>query len=243
MTNIELLKEELVKVFNHLTFNEDKHIYTYFNIRLKPVSDVIKNFYKPFDTNKMAFLSGRKMGIPAHELIKQWEDKKIASCTLGTETHFFAENWTPDSVPTNGMEESVCNYFKALTEAKNGIFTAFKEFRMFSKNLLIAGTADRIDFNPETDSFRIIDYKTNEDLYKNYKGQRMLKPFEDLLDNPFNKYQIQLSLYQLLFELTGYKVEKREIVWFKPDGTFQILEATDLTPKLKEYYFNEYLCQ
>jgi len=239
---MEDIKNKLIETFKGLQFNEDKHLYTYYGVKLTPVSNELKKFYKPFDTNKMAFLSSKKLGIPTHELIKQWEEKKNASCTLGTETHFFAENWTPESIASNRMEESVCNYFKALTEAKNDIIFLLKEFQMFSKQLLIAGTADRIDYSISSGKYVITDYKTNQDLYKNYKNQMMLKPFEHLLDCPLSKYKIQLSLYQLLFELTGEEVEAREIVWFKQDGTFQIIECEDLTPILKQYYYNEYLC-
>jgi hypothetical protein len=236
------LINNLQQTFEHLEFDEKKHQYKFFNIKLTPVSYIVSKFYKPFDTHKMAIFTARKRGVTVQEMLKEWEDKKISSCTLGTNTHLFAENWTPESIPKNGMEESVSNYFNALIETKNPIIHLLKEFRMFSKKLLIAGTVDRIDYNPLTNKYICVDYKTNEDLYKNYKGQKMLAPFSHLLDSPFNKYQIQLSLYKMLFELTGEEVESMQIIWFRPDGTFLQLECADLTPQLKEYFYKEYLC-
>ena len=75
-------------------------------------------------------------------------------------------------------------------------------------------------------------HNTNEDLFKNYKGKTLLSPFEDLLDSPYNKYQLQLSMYQLLFEQCGFEVESRRIIWLKPNGTYENFKTEDLTQKL-----------
>ena len=75
-------------------------------------------------------------------------------------------------------------------------------------------------------------HNTNEDLFKNYKGKTLLAPFEDLLDSPYNKYQLQLSMYQLLFEQCGFEVESRRIIWLKPNGTYENFKTEDLTQKL-----------
>lgn len=167
---MEDLKNKLTKTFEHLEFDEKKHQYKFFNIKLTPVSYIVSKFYKPFNSSKMALFSARKRGVPIHEILKEWEDKKNAACVLGTNTHLFAENWTPDSTFSNGYEESVCNYFKALKEAKNGFNPLLKEFRMFSQKLLIAGTCDKIDYNKETNEFKLIDFKglpLNTDIFTN----------------------------------------------------------------------------
>ena len=75
-------------------------------------------------------------------------------------------------------------------------------------------------------------HNTNEDLFKNYKGKTLLEPFSNLLDSPFNKYQLQLSMYQLLFEQCGYEVESRRIIWLKPNGVYENFKTEDLTQEL-----------
>ena len=75
-------------------------------------------------------------------------------------------------------------------------------------------------------------HNTNKDLFKNYKGKTLLAPFENLLDSPYNKYQLQLSMYQLLFEQCGFEVESRRIIWLKPNGTYENFKTEDLTQKL-----------
>ena len=104
---------------------------------------------------------------------------------------------------------------------------------MFSEELGIAGTADIILYNTKTNKFILADYKTNEDLFKNFKGKKLLAPFDNLLENSFNKYQLQLSMYQLLFEQCGYEIESRRVIWLKPDGSFENLKTEDYTHILK----------
>ena len=113
------------------------------------------------------------------------------------------------------------------------IVVVFNELKMFSYGLGIAGTADLILFNTITKKFIICDFKTNYDLFKNYKEKKLLTPFTNLLDSPYNKYQIQLSFYQILFELSGYEVESRKIIWLKESGVYEIYNTQDLTNELK----------
>ena len=104
---------------------------------------------------------------------------------------------------------------------------------MFHKKHLYAGTADTILYNTLTNKFIITDYKTNEDLFKQYKTQKLLGRFSLFADTPFNKYQIQLSYYKLLFEQTQYEVEAMKIVWVKPDGTYELFNVQDFSQYLK----------
>ena len=79
-------------------------------------------------------------------------------------------------------------------------------------------------------------HNTNKDLFKNFKGKRLKAPFNNLLDSPFDKYNIQLSMYQILFELTGYEVENRFIIWLKPDAEYEIYYTQDLRKEINNLY-------
>jgi hypothetical protein len=76
------------------------------------------------------------------------------------------------------------------------------------------------------------DYKTNEDLFKNYKEKKLLEPFDFLLDCPYNHYQIQLSLYQILLEQTNFFVSERWLIYLEADGNYK---------KYNCYNYTEYL--
>nr|DAS64675.1 MAG TPA: ATP dependent helicase [Caudoviricetes sp.] len=217
--------------FKDLKFDETTHTYTKLKKKLTPVSYVLKKFTEEFDSDKMSVLVANKRGITKEEVLKEWEDNKNKACQLGTKVHLFGENYcrNRDLKPSNGYEEAIVKWYSTKPDY---IETTFLELQMFSDALGIAGTSDMVFYNTRTGKFKILDYKTNADLFKNYKGKKMLKPFDNLLDNPYNKYQLQLSLYQILFEQTGYEIESRALVWIKPNGTYEVYKTEDYTKQL-----------
>lgn len=73
-------------------------------------------------------------------------------------------------------------------------------------------------------------HNTNIDIFKNYNNQKMLTPFEHLLDNPYNKYQLQFSYYQILVEqIEGIKVSSRKLLWLLPDASYLLYDTDDYT--------------
>ena len=125
-----------------------------------------------------------------------------------------------------GFEEAIKNFWDTLPPFLTPVFL---ELQMYHKTFNYAGTSDIILYDSRDNSYIIADYKTNKDLFKNYKGQKMLKQFKHLLDNPFNHYQLQLSYYQILFEQTGFNISGRYIIYIKPDGTFERYATEDYT--------------
>jgi len=81
----------------------------------------------------------------------------------------------------------------------------------------------------------IVTHNTNEDLFKNFKGETLLGDFTDLLNNNFNKYQIQLSFYEYLFNQTGLEVSYRKIIHLKPDGTFIVYDTQNLMDRIIKF--------
>lgn len=219
----------ITNYFKNLEFNEDNHTYTVNSKPMCSVSHTIKKFYEEFDSKKIAGFVSRKKGVSVEEILQEWKDTAVKACELGTSVHNFAENWTENSTPSNGYEEAVCKFFNSLPPH---IKPAIRELKMYSETLGIAGTTDLILYNTQNKSYILADYKSNGDLFKNYNEKKLLKPFNKLLDNPYNKYQIQLSLYQILFQLTGYEVYQRKLIWLKPNGTYEMYNTQDYTKLL-----------
>jgi len=225
--------------FDGLEFEESLHKYSFDG---KPVSisvsGIVDRFVRPFNIQEKSLKKARELGISQQEVLKMWRDKGDSRCKLGKNIHLFAEERTFKNIkPSNKYEEAVVKFWKAVPKK---IFPMLTELKMYHKKYLFAGTCDTLLYNNETGRFVITDWKTNEDLFKNFTGERLLGCFSDLLKNNFNKYQIQLSLYQILFEQTGYKVEDRRIIHLKPDGTFSIYKTEDYTQRLKDYLETEY---
>ncbi len=104
-----------------------------------------------------------------------------------------------------------------------------------------SGRSDVHGHNTLNNTLILGDFKTNEDLFKNFKGQRLLKPFNFLLDTPFSKYNLQLSYYQILLEqIPDIKVEKRKIIWLKPSGQYFTYDTEDYTELLLKKLEDDY---
>lgn len=218
--------------FSEIVFNEDLHRYTVQEKELKPVSNCLKYFQEEFDSEVIATRSAIKEGSTKQEVLKKWKEIADEACRIGTETHLFAETFKELGLkPKNNLQKAVVKFWDNLPKH---LIPVFYELRMYSKELNIAGTTDLVFYNTKTNKFILADYKTNKDLFKNFAGKKLLKPFDDLLDNPFNKYQLQLSLYKILFELTGYEIQKSALIWLKQDGNYEILYTKDYSKILKE---------
>ena len=223
------MQNKIKEYFKELQFDAQKHSY---EVRGKPLTSVSKTIHKyveKVDFDKIAGFIAKKRGITKAEVLAEWNAKKVASCQQGTSAHTFGENYNGIQKPTNGFEEAIVKFWDNIPDY---IEPFLFELQMFSETLGIAGTSDIILFNKKTGKFIIADYKTNEDLFKNYKGKTLLEPFNNLLDSPYNKYQLQLSMYQLLFEQCGFEVESRRIIWLKPNGVYENFKTEDLTQKL-----------
>jgi hypothetical protein len=227
-------KTKIHNYFKDLQFTESTHTYKVKGKKLKySVSGLIDKFKNPFDKENIASFVAKKEGKTKEEILKEWQDKADNACDLGTRVHKFGELYPFDTSlkPKDGYERAVVNFWDSLPDF---VIPFIMELEMYHKDYMFAGTGDILLYNTLTDTFIIGDYKTNEDLFKNFKSQKLKKPFHKLLDCNFNKYQLQLSFYQILLEQTGCKVSSRKIVWLLPDGNFKLYDTEDFTEELKE---------
>ena len=235
MEDLLELKEAIRVKFEKLNFQEEAHTYNVSDISLQSVSHFIKDYASEFNAIGAACGVAKKTGKTVGEVLQEWEDMKNQACDLGTATHLFGEYFvgTGDASPSNGYEEALVKFWCDLP---NYLVPVTLELKMFCMKKGIAGTADIILYNKNTKKFIIADYKTNKDLFKNFRGKKLKAPFEDLYDSPFGKYTIQLSMYQLLFELTEFEVEDRFIIWLKPDATYELFHTPDIREKIEKIY-------
>ena len=237
---LENKKRHVLDFFGDLEFDAQSHTYKAKGNTLKSVSSTISKYVEPFDADRIAGYVAKSRGITKEEVLQEWEDKKNEACNKGNRVHDFGEGHANALVegvnhiePLDGFEEAVVNFWDTIPKH---IEPFLFELQMYSTNRRLAGTADIILYNTKTGKFIIADYKTNIDLFKNYKGKKMLAPFDDMLDMPFSKYELQLSFYQNLFERSGFEVESRKIIWLKPNSTFKAYNAKDMTEQLKNLW-------
>jgi hypothetical protein len=139
--------------------------------------------------------------------------------------------------PTNPHEEAIVKFWDDLPE---NYVPVLAETKVFNRNgTPYAGTFDILFYyvdeeNPSKNGLIIFDYKTNEDIYKNYKQQKLLWPFNDLLDMSESLYTLQLGCYQIPLENLGYGIVARRLIWVQPDGSYKNIRIKDIANRIRE---------
>ena len=195
-------------------------------------------------------------GMSKEEILALWKVKSDHACEFGTNVHAFGESMfyymtgEPDKVleeckeqfdengphPLNPQEEAIVKFWDDLPE---NFVPVLAETKVFNRNgTQYAGTFDILFYyveEPESpkNGLVIFDYKTNEDLYKNYRGQTLLWPFQDMLDQNASYYTLQLSLYAIPLQNLGMKVIGRRLIWVKPDGSYEKVKIENVSDRLR----------
>jgi len=223
--------------FKDLTFNESEHIYS---IKGKPlkgsVSSLIKDFYEPFPEDAAVEMTIAKTGKSREEILQEWKENNEESKERGHRVHSFAERYPFDSsligTAQCPQEQAVEKFWRDKPE---GIIPVSVELKMYHFKYLFPGTSDLLFYDTKNGYYIIADYKTNKDLFKNYKEKKMLSPFEDMLDSPYSHYTLQLSFYKILLEQLGIHVGRLLIIWLEMDGNYKMYDLKDCSEKLNTY--------
>ena len=200
------------------------------------VSNLVKSFIPVVDWNTVAYTVAPLRGTTGQKIIKDWKYEKDISIIRGNLTHKFGELLGKHALPPRTTQEkAIVNFWKYLD--KNRYIRVAKEVRMYHKKLFFSGTCDFVLYDTWEHKFIIGDYKTNKDIFKQYGTKKMLFPFDLFLDRPFEHYEVQLSLYDILLSQLGIQVAERWIVWLLDDekckekklpvGSYKLYKAQD----------------
>lgn len=230
---MDFIKKNIIDFYSGLTFDPELHKYFVKGIPIaKSVSAKLKDFCLPFNRDFLSKRVAMSRGISQEEVLAEWQETADIAIKRGNEAHLFGElyPYNRDLRPQSQFEVAIMKFWDNLPAH---IVPVISELQMYHKEQMYAGTADIVLYNTQTEKFIIGDYKTNKDLFKNFKGQKLTGRFSNFLDNPFNKYQLQLSYYQILLEQTGVEVSGRKLIWLLPDGNYNLYDCQDLTQYLR----------
>ena len=151
------------------------------------------------------------------------------------------ENGDRICTPQFPKEEAIVRFWSDLPECYIPILAENKVFNV-NENYAYSGTFDILFYydaplngKPDSQSGAyIMDYKTNKDLYKNFKEQKLLHPFEELLDMPLSIYKLQLAAYQLCLEKINIPIIMRCLIWLRPNGEYEKIRLEDLSKRLNK---------
>lgn len=228
------LETKLEWMFSDLVFEEKAHTYHVNGVPFPSVSSLIKEHETPVDFDLIAERVAIRNNKTKSQVQREWDKIKDDACALGSETHLYAENYDGTQEPINNLQFAAKKFFDELPEY---YIILSKELRMYSKAFKYAGTADLVLFDTRDNSLVIADFKTNKDLFKSFHQLQGI--FSDLEQSNFNKYQLQLSYYQIMLEQTGVDVSNRVIIWLQRDGTYKVYQTEDYTKELKLCMLNK----
>lgn len=226
MTDQEIIEDFNFKFnsfFKGLRFIEKSHEYFIDNKKTSiSVSGLVKSLIEEPDWDNIAKAIAKRDKKTKESVLAEWALKNKIACDNGTKTHDFAQKLNPDSKPDTNKELAVVKFWDDLENKNPGRYILVgREKEMYHKLYRFPGTCDFILYDKLTTFFIVGDYKTNEDLFKNYKEKRLLPPFDFLLDCPYNHYQVQLSFYQLLIEQLNYFISERWIIYLEQNSDYK----------------------
>ena len=237
MADILNINKELKSKYSKLKFNENKHQYTIGERSFTPVTNVAKSFSEQFDVEFHSKRIAKRDGITQDEVKRRWKEIGEKAANFGSDVHDFGERYVQSvyfsngncPLPRNNKEKVLISYWE---DTPTHLYPVATELRMYSEKYGFAGTCDVLLFDSLTGNFIILDYKTNSKNLFNSYGEVMLPPFHFLPNNSYNIYQLQLSLYQMMLEDAGYKVQDRIILWLK-DNEYEAFNTYDFTKQLR----------
>lgn len=232
--------------FKQLSFNEPNHKYYLNGKPIKySVSGLIANFYEKFDFDDMVDMYANSRGLLPEQVASAWKGINDVSLDLGSNAHAFAEDYVRDDfdsslLPENKKELGIVQFWNDISSDNLEIL----ELEQIMCNLdesgyLFSGTPDITLRKKDNGHLIIMDWKTNKELFGYTYNKHLKEPFQYLEENNFNKYQLQLSFYQILLENAGYTVDDRIIIWLDEDKKKKKLYKTyrteDFTKQLREW--------
>lgn len=262
MTTDEYLDyvREKLKIFEMFHFEEEPHIYWWIDENgerqqaTTSMTALIHEHSQPFDAQKIAPYTAKKLGLSVQEVLDMWEHTNHLSTTKGTHIHAYNEYLWKGKTYMYPIEKVKSEFdgldvlkdiWPKLTKIANAFYEKYHdriipiglELVVGDEKIKICGSIDFLCFSKKLNCLVIIDYKSNKEIkFKPYKGQKMTGCLSHLDDCNYIHYSLQLSGYQYILEKkTGLKVcNKHFLVWMNENNdTYEIYETKDLYEEAK----------
>lgn len=235
---------EKLKSFNEeveLDFDRVAHVYTYEGKKLESASGFVSRHSKPFDKLGVSKKCEGSWAVSQADILDLWESNGNAAAGFGTAVHAVLEHYFKwkacgEQIMQNSKKEVnaalpnhpflqslIIDLEKLMTDEGDNlqeilISNVEKGYCGLVDNLLVLDTEKKL--------CRIRDYKIAYEVDK--KSDKLLAPFDLLPPNKLSKYQVQLSFYANLLQLSGWTVEGLDIFAYDGDWkkhTFEVLEV------------------
>ncbi len=226
---------EKLKSFNEdveLDFDRPSHTYTYQGKVLESASTFAGKHTKPFDKVNISKACEKKWEVPQADILELWQSNGDVASGFGTALHAVLEHYfkrrelgrkilekssktVNPALPNHPLLQRIILELEAL-DTQEGI--EMQELLVSNVEKGYCGLIDKLKILDESKKIcRIQDYKIAYDV--DVDGEKLLSPFDTLAPTKLSKYQIQLSFYANLLQLSGWTVEGLDI--FAYDGEWK----------------------
>lgn len=173
----------------HISFDKEKHTYSYKGEKFNGVTKWIGSYCKPFDREGMSKVMAYKEGKTQEEILQLWSDLN----EYGNEVHDIIEDWI--NLGTDSDREELTNTKIALEELE--LEPIKGEFVIYDEDIKRASPIDILAKNSDG-KLVIVDTKTmfKPIRYFGYKNARMKPPLHHLPDSAYYKYCLQTNIYR-----------------------------------------------
>lgn len=253
MEDLTKVKEAL-EVFNKFHFEEEPHIYWWIDENgerqqaTTSMTALIHDHAQPFEAEKIAPFTARKMGIPVEEVLDMWKFANEFSKIKGTHIHAFNEylwqgkeyHYPKEQIIEKFGRDVLEDVWPQLTKIALDFYNDFKdrivpvglELVVGDEDLKICGSIDFLCYSKKLNSLIIIDYKSNKQIkFQPYKHQKMTGILSHLDDCNYIHYSLQLNGYQYILEKkAGLKLNNEHyLVWMNENNSsYEIFKTKDL---------------
>jgi len=189
---------------NDITLDSINHLYKLTDnpdFNFTSSTQFISQFFEKFEpeivAEKLVSKIPRYQNYTVQELLDEWNK----ASEFGKKVHnqieiFIKTNQNPSELRAiNAVNWLISQYEKTNSKL-------YAEVVIYSTEIKIAGTIDLLVFNPNDNSYTIIDWKTSKKIpttaYNNKTGIK--KSTSNILDCKFNHYSMQLSLYKYILK-------------------------------------------
>ena len=231
-----MLQEQLNK-FTDIVFHEDEHKYIYNGYECRSVTTLLKDYKHIFDDVLIAGKYAKKHGMELIEVLKNWDQIRERSGTIGTEVHRYAEmkflqkayvpHWYEYEPPTQ-LLTYVDNFYH---DTKDKLIPIKLEFVIGSFDKRLCGMIDKLFWNIKAQELQIWDYKTSKKIetssaFKN----KMQKGLKHLDDCEYNTYSLQLGIYKKIIETEcQIKLGNSYICWLNAENdNYKVIKTADM---------------
>lgn len=224
----------LLKSFNEdvsIQFDPISHSYLYNDQPLMSASGFVKKYTPEFDRLGLSKKYSAVWEVTQDELLNLWDNNGKVSAGFGTAIHAVLEHYFKNremgvkilskskkkvnpALPNHPFLQKLILELEQL-DTEQG--TELQEVLVSNVEKGYCGLVDKLKIlDVQKKLCRVQDYKITYDISKN--GEKLLAPFNELSPTKLSKYQLQLSFYANLLQMSGWEVEGLDI--FNYDGSW-----------------------